>query len=92
MRAGLRWAVVVAGLGAGALGLGLVQADAALLILGGALLLAAWLTRGVVLWRRWVGLVLRPGGEEVAVTRVHPDFAEAAKALFIGSVLRPPRR
>ena len=92
LRAGLRWAVVIAGLGGGALVLGVTQADAGLLVLGGVLLLAAWLIRGAVLWRRWVGLVLRPGGDEVVLTRVHPDFAEAARALFIGSVLRPPRR
>jgi hypothetical protein len=72
--------------------LGLAQTDAALLVLGGVLLLTAWLIHGVVLWRRWVGLVLRPGGEEVVLTRAHPDFAEAAKALFTTSVLRPPRR
>ena len=88
LRAGLRWAVVVAGLGAGALALGLVQADAALVVLGLVLLAVAWAVRALVLWRRWVGLVLRPGGAEVAVTRVSPEFGEAAKALFLGSVAR----
>ena len=92
LRAGLRWAVLVAGLGAGALVLGAAQADASLLVLGCVLLVAAWLIRAAVLWRRWVGLVLRPGGDEVVLTRVHPDFADAAKALFTGSVLRTPRR
>ena len=92
LRAGLRGTVVVAGLGDGALVLGLAQGDPGLLVLGGVLLLTAWLIRGAVLWRRWVGLVLRPGGDEVVLTRVHADFAEAAKALFTTSVLRPPRR
>ena len=92
LRAGLRWAVLVAGLGAGALVFGAAQADASLLVLGGVLLLGAWLIRAAVLWRRWVGLVLRPGGDEVVLTRVHPGFAAAAKALFTGSVLRTPRR
>jgi hypothetical protein len=92
LRAGLRWAVILAGLGAGALVLGLLQGDAALLVLGGTLLVAGWLVRAVVLWRRWVGVVLRPGGGEVALTRVSPEFAEAARALFVGSILGRPRR
>jgi hypothetical protein len=92
LRAGLRWAVVVTGLGAGALVLGLLRGDVALEVLGGTLLAAAWALRAVVLWRRWVGLVVRPGGEEVAVTRVSAEFAEAARDLFVGSVLRRPRR
>jgi hypothetical protein len=91
LRRGLGAAVVVAGLGAGALGLGLVQGDPALLALGGALLVVAWAVRALVLWRRWVGLVLRPGGEEVAVSRVSPEFGEAARTLFVASVM-PPRR
>jgi hypothetical protein len=91
LRAGLRWAVVVAGLGAGALALGAVQGDVALVALGAVLLVAAWLVRAFVLWRRWVGLVLRPGGEDVALTRVSPEFGEAARALFVGPVA-PPRR
>ena len=91
LRAGLRWAVVAAGLGAGALVLGAVRADAALVVLGAVLLLIAWAVRAFVLWRRWVGLVLRPGGEEVALTRVSPGFGVAAKALFVGSAM-PPRR
>jgi hypothetical protein len=91
LRAGLRSAVLSAGLGAGALALGIVQADAALIVLGSLLLVLAWAVRALVLWRRWVGLVLRPGGQEVAVTRVSPEFAAAAKAVFVGSVV-PPRR
>jgi hypothetical protein len=90
LRRGLGATVVVAGLGAGAAGLGLVQGDPGLLVLGGALLLVAWAVRALVLWRRWVGLVLRPGGEEVALSRVSPEFGEAARALFVGSVT-PPR-
>ena len=90
LRAGLRWAVLVAGLSGGALVLGLIQTDPALVVLGGLLLVVAWAVRALVLWRRWVGLVLRPGGEEVALTRVSPEFGAAAKALFAGSVV--PRR
>jgi len=91
LRAGLRWVVVIAGLAGGALGLGLVQRDAALVVLGAVLLLAAWIVRALVLWRRWVGVVLRPGGEEVALSRVNPEFDAAARALFVGSGA-PPRR
>lgn len=98
LRRGLRWAVVAAGLGAGALVLGLFQADLALVLLGSGLLVAAWALRALVLWRRWVGVVLRRGGEEVALTRVSPEFGAAARALFVGSVvplrrepLAPPR-
>ena len=90
LRAGLRWAVLAAGLGAGALALGAVQADAALVVLGSVLLVVAWALRALVLWRRWVGLVLRPGGEEVAVTRVSPEFDAAARALFMGTPGRRP--
>jgi len=91
LRAGLRWAVVAAGLGAGALVLGVVEADAGLVVLGAVLLGIAWAVRAFVLWRRWVGVVLRPGGEEVAITRVNPGFGAAAKALFVGSTV-PLRR
>ena len=91
LRAGLRGAVLAAGLGAGALALGLLRTDAALVVLGAVLLVVAWAVRALVLWRRWVGLVLRPGGAEVALTRVSPEFGAAAKALFVGSVV-PPRR
>jgi hypothetical protein len=90
LRAGLRWAVVAAGLGAGSLVLGAVRADVGLLVLGAVLLVAAWAVRALVLWRRWVGLVLRPGADEVALTRVSPEFGAAARALFVGSV-GPPR-
>jgi hypothetical protein len=83
LRAGLRWAVVVAGLGGGALALGVVQSDAALVVTGLVLLAVAWLLRALVLWRRWVGLVLRPGGDDVAVSRVDPGFGEEARALFL---------
>jgi hypothetical protein len=83
LRRGLGAAVVVAGLGAGALGLGLVQGDPALAVLGSALLVGAWALRALVLWRRWVGVVLRPGGEEIALSRVSPGFADAARALFL---------
>jgi hypothetical protein len=93
--ASLRWglgaAVAVAGLGAGALGLGLVQGDPGLLVLGNLLLVAAWALRALVLWRRWVGVVLRPGGEEISLSRVSPEFGDAARKLFVGSVV-PPRR
>ena len=88
LRAGLRWAVLAAGLGAGALVLGVAQGDAALGVLGGALLVGAWVVRAVVLHRRWVGVVLRPGGQEVAVTRVSTGFAASAEALFLGSLRR----
>jgi len=91
LRAGLRWAVLAAGLGAGVLALGAVQTDVALAVLGAVLLVVAWVVRALVLWRRWVGLVLRPGGEDVALSRVHPEFGAAAQALFVGSVA-PPRR
>jgi hypothetical protein len=91
LRRGLAWSVGGAGLGGGALALGLVQGDAALVVVGVMFLVAAWALRAVVLWRRWVGVVLRPGGAEVAVSRASPEFGEAAKALFVGSVL-PPRR
>jgi hypothetical protein len=86
LRAGLRWAVVLAGLGTGSLVLGLIQGDVGVVVVGAVLLVAAWVVRGLVLWRRWVGVVLRPGGEAVAVTRVHPAFGEAARALFVRSV------
>jgi hypothetical protein len=89
-RRGLGVAVVLAGLGAGALGLGLVQGDPALVVLGSVLLAVAWAVRALVLWRRWVGVVLRPGGEEVALSRVDPEFGEEARALFVGPV--GPRR
>jgi hypothetical protein len=97
LRAGLRWAVVVAGVGGGALALGLVQGDAGVVVLGAVLLVAAWTIRALVLWRRWVGVVLRPGGEEVALSRVSPGFDAAARALFVGSVVEmrriaPPAR
>jgi hypothetical protein len=88
LRAGLRWAVIAAGLGAGALGLGVVEGDASLVALGVTLLVLAWLIRALVLWRRWVGVALRPGGQEVVITRVSPEFATAAKALFMGSLRR----
>ena len=91
LRAGLRWAVVVAGLGGGALALGLVQGDAALIVLGVVLLVAAWAIRALVLWRRWVGVVLRPGGDEVAVSRASPEFGSAARALFMGPVVETGR-
>ena len=91
LRRGLGAAVVVGGLGAGALGFGLVQGDPGLVVLGSVLLVGAWAVRALVLWRRWVGVVLRPGGEEVALSRVSPEFGEAARALFVGSVV-PPRR
>lgn len=92
LRAGLRWAVLAAGLGAGALTLGAARGDGALVVLGGTLLLLAWVLRAVVLWRRWVGVVLRTGGDEAVLHRVSPEFATSAKALFTGSVLRPSRR
>jgi hypothetical protein len=88
LRRGLGAALVVAGLAAGALVLGAVQGDPGLVVLGGALLVVAWGLRAVVLWRRWVGVVLRPGGEEVALSRVSPEFGDAARALFVGSVGR----
>jgi len=91
LRRGLGAAVVVAGLGAGALGLGLVQGDPGLVVLGSLLLVGAWVVRALVLWRRWVGVVLRPDGKEIALSRVSPEFGEEARALFIGSAL-PPRR
>ena len=91
IRRGLGAAVVVAGLGTGALGLGLVQGDPGLVVLGALLLAGAWALRALVLWRRWVGVVLRPGGAEVAVSRVSPEFGDAARKLFVGSVV-PPRR
>jgi hypothetical protein len=91
LRRGIGAAVVVAGLGAGALGLGLAQGDATLVVLAGFLLVSAWAVRAVVLWRRWVGVVLRPGGEEVALSRVSPEFGEAARALFVDSVMAPRR-
>jgi hypothetical protein len=90
LRAGLRWAAVAAGLGAGSLALGAARADAGLVVLGAVLLVGAWAVRALVLWRRWVGLVLRPGGEEVALTRVSPGFGAAARDLFVGAV--GPRR
>jgi hypothetical protein len=90
LRAGLRWAVVIAGLGAGSVALGLVQGDIGLVVLGGVLLGVAWALRAVVLWRRWVGVVLGPGGEDVVITRASPAFGEAARAPFVRSVL-PPR-
>ena len=88
LRAGLRWAVLAAGLGAGSLVLGLAQGDAPLVALGGVLLVGAWALRAVVLHRRWVGVVLRPGGQDVAVTRVSTEFAASARALFMGSLRR----
>jgi hypothetical protein len=91
LRRGLGTAVVVAGLAVGALGLGVVQGDAGLLVLGAVLLVAAWAVRALVLWRRWVGVVLRPGGEEVTLSRVSPAFGDAARALFVGSVGPRPR-
>jgi hypothetical protein len=90
LRGGLRWAVVVAGLGTGALVLGAVQADVALVVTGAVLLTAAWLLRALVLWRRWVGLVLRPGGDDVALTRVSPAFGEEARVLFLRAGRRSP--
>jgi hypothetical protein len=86
LRAGLRWGVVVAGLGTGSLVLGLIQGDAGVVVVGAVLLVVAWAVRGLVLWRRWVGVVLRPGAEEVVVTRVHPAFGAAARALFVRSL------
>jgi hypothetical protein len=91
LRAGLRWAVVVGGLGGGALALGLVRGDAGLVVLGAVLLVIAWAIRALVLWRRWVWVVLRPGGEEVALSRVSPEFDSAARALFVGSVIETGR-
>jgi hypothetical protein len=85
LRAGLRWAVVLTGLGGGALALGLVQGDAAVVVLGAVLVAAAWAVRTLVLWRRWVGLELRPGGEEIALSRVSHEFGAGARALFLGT-------
>jgi hypothetical protein len=90
LRRGLGAAAVAAGLGAGALGLGVVQGDPALVVLGSLLLVGAWAVRALVLWRRWVGVELRPGGEEVALSRVSPEFGDAARALFLGAAA--PRR
>jgi hypothetical protein len=90
LRRGLRGVALLAGLAAGALFMGLVTADPSLLVLTGVLLVAAYGVRVWVLWRRWVGLVLRPGGEEVTVTRVDPAFADAARRLFTASILGRP--
>jgi hypothetical protein len=87
LRAGLRWVVVLAGLGTGSLVLGLLQGDVGVVVLGAVLLVVAWAVRILVLWRRWVGVVLRPGAEEVVVTRVDPVFGDAAQELFVRSVL-----
>jgi hypothetical protein len=92
LRAGVRRAVAVAGLGAGALCFGLLQGDPGPVVLGAVLLVVAWGLRALVLWRRWVGVVLRPGGEEVALSRVSPEFGHAARGIFVGSVMPPPRR
>jgi hypothetical protein len=89
-RGRLAVAILVTAIGLGLLVVGLVRPDAGMVILGAVFTAAGWWLR----WRSWrawwVGLHWHRGPDEVIVTRVHPAFADQARAIYVDSIRRHP--
>ena len=89
-RTALTRALIVLAFALGVFGIGIARQESGMLALSVIIAAIGWRMRTRT-WRTlWVGLTLRADAGEIVVSRVHPEFAEQAKQLYLDALWRGP--